>query len=265
MFLAVFNILNSYFSIYQNEKTNEMFTSFKRLVVQKTIVTRSGLKFYLNSEKLVPGDLIELNEGNIVPADIRIVKAFNLKLDSFQNSVPEYKSALQTSKDPLKTKNLAFLGDHIYEGTGQGIVLRTGENTLYSHLAHMNYGFKLKAKKEVLMGVTSFMKHIKLAASIIGTVFFLNSHFYCGYSLLESAKFAIGLVIAMVPECLMITVSMRCKLKPAEMEFEFFVSCKSVLTVFLRVDQKVFAIVGLLISFSKKLQSMQKCQCYNFV
>lgn len=104
LFLAVFNVLNSYFSIYQvklglfimnfklqagsnltfhftkNEKTNEMVTSFRKLMVQKTIVTREGQKYKIPSEKLVVGDLIGMSEGDIVPADIRIIKAFNLKV-----------------------------------------------------------------------------------------------------------------------------------------------------------------------------------------
>lgn len=57
-----------------------MVTSFRKLMVQKTIVTREGQKYKIPSEKLVVGDLIDMSEGDIVPADIRIIKAFNLKV-----------------------------------------------------------------------------------------------------------------------------------------------------------------------------------------
>lgn len=118
---------------------------------------------------------------------------------------------MQNSLDPFLSKNLAFMGDHIYEGTGQGIVLRTGEKTLYSYIAHQSFGYKLKTKKyhkphNILIGVTRFVQRIKIFAVLIGLIYCLKSYLW-GYSLLQSAKFAIGLIIAQVPECLMITVS----------------------------------------------------------
>lgn len=76
-------------------------------------------------------------------------------------------------------------------------------------MAHQNSGAKMKKRKpsNLLKGVTDFMHKIKFIAVSIGLVYFLKSYLFGGYNVLQSTKFAIGLIIAQVPECLMITVS----------------------------------------------------------
>ena len=58
-----------------------MLYMYKKLMKQTTIVTRNGEKYKIGSEKLVIGDLIDLTQGDIVPTDVRIVKAFSLKVN----------------------------------------------------------------------------------------------------------------------------------------------------------------------------------------
>lgn len=82
-----------------------------------------------------------------------------------------------------------------------------GKKTFYSQIAYLKLGQKLQAKnRNLLRSLKNFIKITKIFAIIIGITYFLKSYIY-GYSLLQSTKFAIGLMIAQVPECLIITVN----------------------------------------------------------
>jgi sodium/potassium-transporting ATPase subunit alpha len=75
----------------------------------------------------VPGDIIEVSDGDVIPADIRILAASGLKVDNSTltgETRPLTKSPELTDNNPLETKNMAFLSTYVVEGSGRGMVIR---------------------------------------------------------------------------------------------------------------------------------------------
>jgi Ca2+-transporting ATPase len=106
-------------------------------------VLRDGLRATIPSSELVPGDIVILEAGNYVPADVRLVKSVNLRIEEAAltgESVPVEKSA-QVSLEadiPLGDRhNTAFMGTLITYGRGRGIVVATGMHTQMGLIAEM--------------------------------------------------------------------------------------------------------------------------------
>ena len=110
--------------------------SFDILLPQYVVALRDGSKRTIPAELLVPGDVIEVSNGDIIPADIRIVSASGFKVDNAVltgESRPLARNAMQTSSDPLETKNLTFCGTFAVEGSGNTYLInKTLQASLHS-------------------------------------------------------------------------------------------------------------------------------------
>lgn len=116
--------------------------SFKRMVPRKAHVYRnSGFRTELSAEELVPGDIVELRSGDLIPADVRIIDSQNFKVDNSSltgESEPTKRTAECTNSDPMETKNLAFFSTNAVEGCATGLVVRVGSKTLMGRLATLS-------------------------------------------------------------------------------------------------------------------------------
>lgn len=93
--------------------------SFKSMVPQFALVIRDGQKMTLKAEHLCLGDLVEVKFGDRIPADIRIIKARQFKVDNSSLTGefdPQTRSPECTNNNPLETKNLAFFSTNAVEG-----------------------------------------------------------------------------------------------------------------------------------------------------
>ncbi len=109
--------------------------AFDILLPQYVVTLRDGAKKTVTAELLVPGDVIEVSSGDIIPADIRILSASGFKVDNAVltgESRPMAKNEMQTSSNPLETKNMAFCGTYVLEGSGN----------VPFYLNHFNVQFK---------------------------------------------------------------------------------------------------------------------------
>lgn len=132
LFLIVF--LTGVASYVQNEKSEGIMAAFKNFIPPETIVIRDGVQGKLNAKDLVPGDVIIIEFGKRIPADIRILESNEMKVDNSSltgESLLLIRSIDCTSPgNPLETKNLAFFGTLCKEGSGKGVVIFTGDNTV---------------------------------------------------------------------------------------------------------------------------------------
>jgi Ca2+-transporting ATPase len=134
-------VLNSVLGFYQEYKAEKTLEALKKLVVQKVLVLRNGEHVEIKTEELVPGDIVLLEAGNRIPADIRIFEALDLKIDESAltgESIP-VKKITKSLKDVglSERNNMAFMGTLITYGRGKGVVVSTGMSTEMGNIAHM--------------------------------------------------------------------------------------------------------------------------------
>lgn len=114
-------------------------SSFKNFIPPQTIVIRDGNERTVDASELVRGDLIKVNSGQKIPADIRVIESVGMKVDN--SSLTGETELLSrtgecTDKDnPLETKNIAFFSTLVGEGSGKGLVIFTGDRTFIGQIA----------------------------------------------------------------------------------------------------------------------------------
>jgi len=204
-------ILNAIIGFVQEYKAEKSVRALKKMVVPKARVIRDRKEKEVNSEELVPGDIVLLTSGMKVPADIRLIHTIELKIDESMltgESVPVEKITTpikQENLPPGDQKNMAFMGTIVVSGRAKGVVVETGERTILGKIA--------KEVKE-LTGVRaplqdkieSFAKTIAFIVLGASVVLFL-----IGLLIGESAKdmfmTVVGAAVATVPEGLPIAVT----------------------------------------------------------
>ena len=206
--LALVVIVTGLFSYYQESKSSRIMDSFRKLVPEFATVIRDGERDSIEASKLVVGDLVEVNAGDRVPADIRIVKAQQLRVDNSSltgESEPQSRSPQKTSDNPLETKNLAFYSSNCVDGSGQGIVVATGDRTIMGHIAGLTAQLATN-ETPIAKEIDHFIKIITATACTIGSIFFVLA-LVVGYDWLDAVIFLIGIIVANVPEGLLATVT----------------------------------------------------------
>ena len=202
-------ILSACFTFYQEAKSSAIMAGFKNMIPPVVIVIRDGKEKEIETSQLVPGDIVKLKDGSKIPADLRIIEANNFKVDNSSltgESEPQERRVECTNESsPLETKNLAFFGTSAASGSGKGIIIFTGNSTVIGSIA------KLANQTEVTETTLSieigrFMKIITVI-SISSGLFFFIAGFCIGYDLVVNLINATGIMVANVPEGLLITVT----------------------------------------------------------
>lgn len=207
--LALVVLCTGLFAYYQESKSSNIMDSFKRLVPIHAIVLRNGNKDTINADQLVVGDIIEVNGGDRIPADIRLFKVDSLRVDNSSltgESEPQLRTVHKTHDNPLETRNLAFYSTNCVEGSGLGIVIATGDNTVMGHIAGLTAQLS-SGETPIAKEIHHFIKLITLVACGLGVSFFILAKLN-DYPWLEAVVFLIGVIVANVPEGLLATVTL---------------------------------------------------------
>ena len=136
-------IFNALMGVIQEAKAEKSIEALRQMTPQIAKVIRNGKKIEINAEELVKGDIIELESGNYVPADCRILESHNLKIEESSltgETEPSLKDAdIICKKDiPLgDMKNMAFMASITVNGHGKAVVTDTGMNTKVGQIANM--------------------------------------------------------------------------------------------------------------------------------
>lgn len=135
--------LNGIIGTVQEAKAEKSLEALKKLSAPTCVVRRNGEVLTIPAEELVPGDIVILEEGTQVPADIRLLKSVNLKTDESSltgESLPAEKNADLVLSEEVGVgdrSNIIFMSTPIVYGHGEGIVISTGMNTEIGHIASM--------------------------------------------------------------------------------------------------------------------------------
>ncbi len=136
-------VLNSVLGIVQERRAEEALAALKKLAAPDAQVMRDGHKISVPSYELVPGDLVFLETGNFVPADIRLLEAVNLRVEEASLTgellaVQKNAATVLAKNVPLgDRKNTAFMGTIVSYGRGRGVVTSTGMHTQLGLIASM--------------------------------------------------------------------------------------------------------------------------------
>lgn len=136
-------ILNAIMGLVQEERAEKSIESLKKLTPKMAKVLRDGKVKEINAEELVPGDVIELEDGKYVPADCRIVECYNLKIEESSltgETVPvDKKTEIINDKNITiaDINNMAFMTTVVVHGHGKAIVTETGMDTKIGQIANM--------------------------------------------------------------------------------------------------------------------------------
>ena len=198
-------LLNTILGFIQEAKALKAINALSQSMKIEATVIRDGIKKQISASDLVPGDIVILQSGDKVPADIKLLKVKELQIDESTltgESAPIEKNTTPLPKDTqlADKKNMAFSSTLITHGTGVGEVVNIGDKT---EIGNIN---KLVATADVLD--TPLTKKIKQFSKIIlyavlGTVFIiLILGFLSGYSLDDMALTVVSMAIALIPASL---------------------------------------------------------------
>lgn len=197
-------VLNAILGVVQEFRASKALEALKKMVAPEAKVIRDGRVFEIPSRELVPGDLVLLEAGNYVPADLRLVESINLKIDEASltgESVPVEKKADAVYEEGLSLgdrRNLAFLGTVVTYGRGKGVVVSTGMNTEIGLIAEMLESYQ-EEDTPLKKKLGQFGKLLGIACIAICSLIFVLG-FIRGMPVLEIFMTSISLAVAAIPE-----------------------------------------------------------------
>ncbi|ODS35949.1 ATPase [Candidatus Altiarchaeales archaeon WOR_SM1_SCG] len=204
-------IINAIIGYVQEFKAEESARALRKMLVPKARVIRNDREEEINSEELVPGDIVLLTSGSVVPADIRLFRTVELKIEEAMltgESIPAEKSTPLIKQDnltPGDQKNMVFMGTIVLSGRGRGIVVETGSKTVLGKIARevKEIGFVKTPLQEKFDNFAKTIGIIVLAAS---SLLFLMG-IMMGESVKEMFMTAVAAAVATIPEGLPIVVT----------------------------------------------------------
>jgi sodium/potassium-transporting ATPase subunit alpha len=131
-------LLQAAFSAFQDWSSGKVMKSIKNMMPSAATVIRDGTEFKIPIEEVVVGDLVLLEYGHKVPADVRIIESHDLKFD--KSMLTGESEAIEgtiecTDECYVESKNIAFMTTLITNGQGKGIVVATGDQTMMGKIA----------------------------------------------------------------------------------------------------------------------------------
>ncbi|HEY8992221.1 MAG TPA: cation-transporting P-type ATPase [Candidatus Microsaccharimonas sp.] len=211
--VIIFVIMATSAIIYyvQRFTTERILRSLQKHTSQRVEVIRGGETRYIDDSELVPGDIIQLNEGDKVPADIRLVVANTLRVDEAVltgESVPVSKvtDALPAKKEVYEQINMLFQGSFIVSGSATGVVVFTGNTTEFGQIAALSRKSSGSNTSPVQKKIDTLLKYIVMAVGGLAVGAFILA-IVRGIELTEAIRFVLALAVSAVPESLPIAIS----------------------------------------------------------
>jgi len=206
--------INALFSYWQEFKAEKAIEALKNLIPSFARVIRNGEEKKILSTDVVPGDVVIFEEGDNIPADGRLIEAQELRVDNSVfsgESRPVHKipEPVGDGKEFIWTEipNLVFAGTSAVSGDGKAIIIATGMSTEIGKIAYLTQSVK-EESSPLQKEINRLTKLIALGSVSLGIAFFLVGTVFAKMSLVASGIFAIGIILANVPEGLLPTVTL---------------------------------------------------------
>lgn len=197
-------IVNASIGYFQENKAEKALEDIKKMLSLKAQVIRNGVRTEIDASHLTVGDIVLLSPGDKVPADLRLLRADNLKIEESPLTGESVPSEKKVGVLPLDTMlgdriNMAFSSTTVSAGTGMGIVIAIGKETEIGKINEMMSEVD-EITTPLLKQTAKFGKSVSVIIVGIAFVIYLFGHFFRHYDSGELLMSVIGLAVAAIPE-----------------------------------------------------------------
>ena len=223
-------IVNGGFSFWQSYRAEQALEALRQLLPQRVSVRRNGRSEEINASALVPGDVVLLAEGAKVPADCHLLASWGLRVNLATLTGESRPRARQVepepgrakdevarppARDPLAARNVLLAGTLIVAGECEAVVYATGMQTEFGRIALLTQTAG-EGEAPLQLEIRRVSRLVALLALGLGVTFFLIGHLI-GLPFWANFMFAIGIIVANVPEGLLPTVTLALALATQRM------------------------------------------------
>lgn len=203
--IVIVIMLNGGFGFYQELRTEKSLEALRRMLPLKVRVYRQGEERIVLAEELVPGDIVILEEGDKVPSDMYIIRASDVWVNESTLS-GESESVSADAVGSGHVKSVLYSGTYVIKGEARGLVFAIGKESRYGTIAALT--------QTVDAGMSHLQKEIAHISKVIAlTSFAIAGSFIVfagagGFELWKTFLFSLGVLVALIPEGLLPTVTM---------------------------------------------------------
>ena len=202
MLVAVI-IISATISFIQEEKSNSAAKKLQGMITTKLDVIRNDVEIEVDIEELVPGDIVKLASGDMIPGDVRFIETKDLFIDQSQltgesNPVEKFTTS-ETGVGVTDLANIGFMGSNIVSGSAKAIILTTGGDTYFGSMAKSLNSYEEKSAFEKNLDSVSKLL-IRFMLVTVPVIFIAN--FITKGSWLQSLMFGITIAVGIMPEML---------------------------------------------------------------
>lgn len=213
-------LLNGLLGFVQEWKAERSLAALRQMLAPHCRVIRDGNEQSIDAALLVPGDVVQIETGDRVPADLRLIRCMNLKMDESAltgESESSNKQALPIGAvaELADRTNMAWTGTTAASGRGLGIVVATGQDTEFGRIAELTETIDRDATP-LQLKLTTLGRQLGVAAIVISVVVAFSG-WWLGKPLMEMFFTAVSLAVALVPEGLPAVVTLTLALGVREM------------------------------------------------
>jgi P-type Ca2+ transporter type 2C len=206
-------LLNTGLSYWREYRAGQAIEKLREILPSYAHIIREGCESYVPSSTVVPGDVLILAEGDNIPADARVIEEYGLRTNNSTltgEAIPARKMAdpsYQTGISELDQPNLIFAGTSIASGTGRAVVFSTGMTTQFGRIAHLTQTIAEEPTpfQKELNNLSKLTSWVALGTGIIVAVV---GYFSLEIPIRESILLALGIVVAVIPEGLIATLTL---------------------------------------------------------
>ena len=206
-------IISAIISFNEQTKSDNAAKKLKKMISNKMDVIRDGNQVTIDIENVVPGDIVKLSSGDMIPGDVRFIETKDLFIDQASltgesNPVEKF-SELKKFDTITDISNIGFMGTNIVSGSSKAVVLTTGNNTYFGSMAKSLYSVAEKNTFE--KGIDDITKILIKFMFILVPIVLIVNCFSVG-DIWSSLIFAITIAVGLTPEMLpVITTSTLAK------------------------------------------------------
>lgn len=218
------NLINGLFSFFQEFKAEKATGALQKMMPSYARVIRNKKEIRILTENIVPGDIMILEEGDRVSGDARILRCSDFQVNQStltgeSNPVRKSFEALTEETNYLEAENMIFTGTTVSSGTCCCVVVKTGMDSEFGKIANLTQNTE-KTLSPLQKELNVLTKQIACIALSIGIVFMLIAIFIIQDPLMESFLFALGMIVAFIPEGLLPAVTLSLALSVQRMAKE---------------------------------------------
>ncbi|MGH6735886.1 MAG: HAD-IC family P-type ATPase [Methyloceanibacter sp.] len=197
-------IINAVIGFIQEGRAERALEAIRSMIDPHASVIRDGRRFVIAAEDIVPGDLVLVDPGDRVPADLRLIKARNLRIDEAAltgESVPVDKTPRPAAAEaPLAERSsMAFSGTFVASGTGTGVAVATGPASELGRISTL-VGTVQTLTTPLLRQMSRFARTLTVLILAVSAAVFAFAVLVRGYHWAEAFMIMIGLAVAAIPE-----------------------------------------------------------------